>query len=266
MPPGWTEWRGIRNVELLRLRSWSSPTASAATSRSLRQRRGGLLDRRAAREGEELHQRLGRRPASRSSSTSRSRRRTAADARAAPRRASSQASRPGGRRATTRPTSPTSRRWMQNTPLLTPSEQAELDQIRIDQLEMLQAVDEAIGGSTTLRDHRHHGAPAQPRRRRRHHRRLLRGQRLALGRAPLRAPRTSPTRSRSARRCSCATRSSRRCRARTTRFALNIDLCADLRRARAARDRSAPTITTGDEPACACSTARSPRAPGAPTS
>jgi N-acetylglucosamine-6-sulfatase len=37
--------------------------------------------------------------------------------------------------------------WMQNTPLLTPEEQADLDQVRIDQLEMLQAVDEAIGGS-----------------------------------------------------------------------------------------------------------------------
>lgn len=38
--------------------------------------------------------------------------------------------------------------WVQNTPLMTPEEQAELDQIRIDQLEMLRAVDEAIGGST----------------------------------------------------------------------------------------------------------------------
>jgi N-acetylglucosamine-6-sulfatase len=39
--------------------------------------------------------------------------------------------------------------WVQNTPLMTPAEQADLDQIRIDQLEMVQAVDEAIGGSTT---------------------------------------------------------------------------------------------------------------------
>ena len=39
--------------------------------------------------------------------------------------------------------------WVQNTPLMTPAEQADLDQIRIDQLEMLQSVDEAIGGSTT---------------------------------------------------------------------------------------------------------------------
>lgn len=39
--------------------------------------------------------------------------------------------------------------WLQNTPPLTPAEQADLDQIRIDQLEMLQSVDEAIGGSTT---------------------------------------------------------------------------------------------------------------------
>jgi arylsulfatase A-like enzyme len=39
--------------------------------------------------------------------------------------------------------------WVQNTPLMTPAEQADLDQVRIDQLEMLQAVDEAIGGSTT---------------------------------------------------------------------------------------------------------------------
>ena len=39
--------------------------------------------------------------------------------------------------------------WVKNTPQLTPAEQADLDQIRIDQLESLQAVDEAIGGSTT---------------------------------------------------------------------------------------------------------------------
>jgi len=39
--------------------------------------------------------------------------------------------------------------WLQNTPQMTPAEQADLDQVRIDQLEMLQAVDEAIGGSTT---------------------------------------------------------------------------------------------------------------------
>jgi N-acetylglucosamine-6-sulfatase len=39
--------------------------------------------------------------------------------------------------------------WLQNTPQLTPAQQADLDQVRIDQLEMLQAVDEAIGGSTT---------------------------------------------------------------------------------------------------------------------
>jgi arylsulfatase A-like enzyme len=37
--------------------------------------------------------------------------------------------------------------WVQNTPLMTPEEEADLDQVRIDQLEMLQAVDEAIGGS-----------------------------------------------------------------------------------------------------------------------
>jgi arylsulfatase A-like enzyme len=39
--------------------------------------------------------------------------------------------------------------WLQNTPPMTPAQQADLDQVRIDQLEMLQAVDEAIGGSTT---------------------------------------------------------------------------------------------------------------------
>jgi len=39
--------------------------------------------------------------------------------------------------------------WLQNTPQLTPAEVADLDQVRIDQLEMLQAVDEAIGGSAT---------------------------------------------------------------------------------------------------------------------
>jgi N-acetylglucosamine-6-sulfatase len=39
--------------------------------------------------------------------------------------------------------------WVQNTPLMTPADAADLDQVRIDQLEMLQAVDEAIGGSTT---------------------------------------------------------------------------------------------------------------------
>jgi arylsulfatase A-like enzyme len=39
--------------------------------------------------------------------------------------------------------------WVQNTAQLTPAEQADLDNTRIKQLEMLQAVDEAIGGSTT---------------------------------------------------------------------------------------------------------------------
>src|SRR4051812_32537674 len=39
--------------------------------------------------------------------------------------------------------------WVQNTPLMTPADQDDLDGTRIDQLEMLQAVDEAIGGSTT---------------------------------------------------------------------------------------------------------------------
>ncbi len=39
--------------------------------------------------------------------------------------------------------------WVQNTAQLTPAEQADLDNTRIKQLEMLQAVDEAIGGSAT---------------------------------------------------------------------------------------------------------------------
>jgi arylsulfatase A-like enzyme len=39
--------------------------------------------------------------------------------------------------------------WVQNTAPMTPAEQADLDQVRNDQLEMLQAVDEAIGGSVT---------------------------------------------------------------------------------------------------------------------
>ena len=39
--------------------------------------------------------------------------------------------------------------WVQNTPQLDAQEQDALDAIRIAQLEMLQAVDEAIGGSTT---------------------------------------------------------------------------------------------------------------------
>jgi arylsulfatase A-like enzyme len=39
--------------------------------------------------------------------------------------------------------------WMQNNPQLTPMQVADLDNTRIKQLEMLQAVDEAIGGSTT---------------------------------------------------------------------------------------------------------------------
>jgi arylsulfatase A-like enzyme len=38
--------------------------------------------------------------------------------------------------------------WVRNTAPLTPAEQADLDDTRIKQLEMLQAVDEAIGGST----------------------------------------------------------------------------------------------------------------------
>jgi arylsulfatase A-like enzyme len=40
--------------------------------------------------------------------------------------------------------------WVQNTPAMTDEEIAELDQVRIDQLEMLQAVDEAIGGSAAF--------------------------------------------------------------------------------------------------------------------
>jgi N-acetylglucosamine-6-sulfatase len=40
--------------------------------------------------------------------------------------------------------------WVQNTPLMTQADQDELDGIRHDQLEMVQAVDEAIGGSTTF--------------------------------------------------------------------------------------------------------------------
>jgi arylsulfatase A-like enzyme len=39
--------------------------------------------------------------------------------------------------------------WVQNTPPLTPTQVTALDGIRISQLEMLQSVDEAIGGSTT---------------------------------------------------------------------------------------------------------------------
>ena len=39
--------------------------------------------------------------------------------------------------------------WVQNTPLLDAAEVTDLDNTRIKQLEMLQAVDEAIGGSTT---------------------------------------------------------------------------------------------------------------------
>jgi arylsulfatase A-like enzyme len=39
--------------------------------------------------------------------------------------------------------------WVQLTPPMTPAEMADLDQVRIDQLEMLQAVDEAIGGNPT---------------------------------------------------------------------------------------------------------------------
>jgi len=37
--------------------------------------------------------------------------------------------------------------WVQNTPPMTPTQMADLDQTRIDQLEMLQSVDEAIGGN-----------------------------------------------------------------------------------------------------------------------
>src|SRR5262249_39134610 len=37
--------------------------------------------------------------------------------------------------------------WLQHTPLFTVPEEAEIDRMRIDQLEPLQAVDEAIGGS-----------------------------------------------------------------------------------------------------------------------
>jgi len=39
--------------------------------------------------------------------------------------------------------------WVQNTPPMTPTEVSDLDGIRIAQLEMLQSLDEAIGGSAT---------------------------------------------------------------------------------------------------------------------
>jgi hypothetical protein len=39
--------------------------------------------------------------------------------------------------------------WLRNVPLLTPARQADTDDLRQRQLEMLFAVDEAIGGSTT---------------------------------------------------------------------------------------------------------------------
>ena len=142
VPPGWTEWRGVRRVSHFDP-SWSSPTASAATSRT-RTQRGEDTSATCCARRPRRSSRIRSRRGSRSSSTSPSRRRTCRRSRRRGTRGCSRASRPGGRRATTRPTSPTSRQWVQALAL---QNSAQLDQIRIDQLEMLQAVDEAIGGN-----------------------------------------------------------------------------------------------------------------------
>ena len=231
VPPGWTEWRGMRQRRVLRLRHRRARRRSAATSRSLRQRRGRLLDRRAAREGEDVHQRLGRARASRSSSTSPSRRRTCRRSRRRGTRACSQGIPPW------RPPSYNEADVSDKPTLGAEHAAADAGRAGRPRPDPHRPARDAAGGRRgdrrqhDLRHHRHHGAPPEPRHRRQHDRRLLRRQRLALGRAPHCARRTSRTRSRSARRCSSAIRSSRRSRAPTTRFALNIDLAPDLRRA-----------------------------------
>ena len=178
----------------------------------LRQRRSRLLDRRAAREGEDLHHATRSPPASRSSSTSPSRRRTCRRSRRRATTASSRASRRGGRRATTSPTSPTSRRGCR-------TRRADAERSRRARPDPHRPARDAAGGRRgdrrqhDLRHHRHHGAPPQPRHRRRHASSSSSPTTAGTGASIGCARRTSRTRSRSARRCSCATRSSRRCRA-----------------------------------------------------
>ena len=203
------------------------------------------------------------RPASPSSSTSRSRRRTCRFTPAPRHEGLFQALppwRPPSYNEADVSDKPT---WVQNTPPLTAEEQADLDQVRIDQLEMLQAVDEAIGGSAAHGIVGHHGAPAGARRRPATRSSSSSRTTAGTGASTGRARRTSPTRSRSARRCSSTTRGSRRSRGSTTRFALNIDLAPTFAELAGVDDPDRPTTARAS---CASSTARSPRAPGAPTS
>ena len=144
MPPGWTEWRGMENVALLRLHRSSSPTAWAGTSRTPT----------AARRATTRPTCCARRR--RASSPSRSQ---AGEpfflylAFKAPHLPQIPAPRHDGLFQGIPPWRPPSYneadvsdkpQWVQDLAL---QNSAQLDQIRIDQLEMLQAVDEAIGGN-----------------------------------------------------------------------------------------------------------------------
>ena len=151
---------------------------------------------------------------------------------------------------------------MQNTPLLTPAEQADLDQVRIDQLEMLQAVDEAVGGSALhgivglmeqlralgverdtivvfFSDNGWHWGEHRTRAKNKPYEESIRSPML------VHYPRLVPLP-----RVDVALRAEHRPR-------------ADLRRARRRPDPGAPRRRRAS---CGSSTARSPRAPGAPTS
>ena len=200
-----------------------------AARRALRQRRGRLLDRRPAREGEDLHQRRRSRSASRSSSISLQGAARAADPGAAPCRqvrrppavAAAQLQR-ARRLATSRPGCRT----------LAPSQNS----ARPRSDPHRPARDAAGGRRGDRRQHRPTASPAScstcatsaspttPSS-------SIFATTAGTGASTACRRRTSRTRNRSARRCSSAIRSSRRCRARETLRAQHRHR-SDVRRAR----------------------------------
>ena len=231
----------------------------------LRHRRGRLLDRRAAREGEAVHHRLGgaRRavlPLSLVQGAARpvrSRRRATT--------ACSPASPPWRPPSYNEPDVSDKPTWVQNTPQLTPTRAAPISTTSASSSSRCcrrstrrSAAARPTASPASCSTCATSASPTTPSS-------STSPTTAGTGASTASGPRTSPTRSRSARRCSSATRSSRRCRASETQFALNIDFCptfAELAlRADAIRaDRSRSTAPAW----CACSTA--PRRPGAPTS
>ena len=260
VPPGWDDWRAFRQVQVLRLH----PD---------RERRPGR--RTAPPRPTTRPTCCARRPSSSSPTRSRSASRSSSiSSFKAPHGPFDPAPRHVGMFAGLPPWRPASHNepdvsdkptWVQNTTPLRPTQVADLDDIRIAQLEMLQAVDEAIGGSTTygitgIMQHLRNLGIADDT-----IVDLLRRQRLALGRAPLPGEEQALRGVDPLADVRPLSRSSRRCRASETRFALNIDFCPTFAELALRADRSACRRSPSTASAwCACSTA--PRRPGAPTS